>query len=82
MKRMVLGYLIFSLISLISFSPVFAKGVVTPDESTEGDSPTAGQINTNDKLNVKASNALEKDIDTNVDKTETFGDATETNTEK
>ena len=79
MKRMVLGFLIFN---LISFSPVFA-GKVAPDQSVKQDAETEGVANIK-KINetINASNDLDIEIQTNVDKTETFGDATETNTEK
>ena len=79
MKRMVLGFLVFS---LISFSPVFA-GKVATDESVSGDAETEGVSGVkNLKNTIQASNDLDIEIQTNVDKTETFGDATETNTEK
>lgn len=73
MKRMVLGLLVLSLISL---SPVFA-GNIAPDESVEGDSPTSGVINIKTKDKLTANDDMVKAVDTEVDKTGLFEEGTE-----
>lgn len=79
MKRMVLGLLV---LSLFSFSPVFA-GKVADDASVNGDAETEGVAGVkNVKNTIQASNEMEKDIETNLDKSETFGDATKTSPEE